>query len=214
VRVVLASASPIRLKVLQGAGLLPEVVVSGVDESGFTAQTPDELVTTLAIAKAQAVADRPESADALVIGCDSSLVLDGAALGKPGTPERATARWLAMRGRSGVLVTGHCLIDVATQRELSAAARTTVHFADISDAEISAYVATGEPLQVAGAFTIEGYGGAFVSSIEGDHSNVLGISLPLLREMTAELGIAWTDLWARPTEGTEPGRGCRGLAGP
>jgi nucleoside triphosphate pyrophosphatase len=196
VRVVLASASPIRLKVLRSAGLRPEVVVSGVDESAYDATTPEELATLLATAKAWAVAGRSESADALVIGCDSLLVLDGEALGKPGTAKNATARWKSMRGRSGVLVTGHCLIDVAEGREAQAAARTTVHFADISDEEIAAYVATGEPLQVAGAFTIEGYGGAFVSAIEGDHSNVLGISLPLLRQMTAGMGIAWTDLWA------------------
>jgi nucleoside triphosphate pyrophosphatase len=197
VRVVLASASPIRLKVLRSAGLRPQVVVSGVDESVYDAATSADLVTLLATTKARAVAGRPESAGALVIGCDSLLELDGEALGKPGTAEKASARWQSMRGRSGVLVTGHCLVDVAAGREVQATARTTVHFADISDAEIATYVATGEPLQVAGAFTIEGYGGAFVTAIEGDHSNVLGISLPLLRTMTSELGIAWTDLWER-----------------
>jgi septum formation protein len=180
---------------LRSAGLRPEVVVSGVDESAYDATTPEELATLLATAKARAVAGRSKSADALVIGCDSLLVLDAEALGKPGTAQNATARWKSMRGRSGVLVTGHCLIDVPEGREALAAARTTVHFADISDEEIAAYVATGEPLQVAGAFTIEGYGGAFVSAIEGDHSNVLGISLPLLRQMTAGMGIAWTSLW-------------------
>ena len=195
-RVVLASASPIRRKILQQAGITPEVVVSGVDESAFRAESPDELAVSLATAKAQAVASKSELSDALVIGCDSLLVLDGQALGKPRTAEAASARWKQMRGRSGVLVTGHCVINVAAQRQVSATARTTVHFADVSDEEIDAYVATGEPLQVAGAFTIEGYGGAFVTAIEGDHSNVLGISLPLLRTMTAELGIAWTDLWA------------------
>jgi nucleoside triphosphate pyrophosphatase len=197
VRVVLASASPIRRKVLRSAGLRPEVVVSGVEESAYDAATCEELVTLLATTKARAVAGRPESAGALVIGCDSLLELDGEALGKPGSADKASARWQSMRGRSGVLMTGHCLIDVAAGREVQAAARTTVRFADISDAEIAAYVATGEPLQVAGAFTIEGYGGAFVTAIEGDHSNVLGISLPLLRSMAAELGLAWTDLWVR-----------------
>jgi nucleoside triphosphate pyrophosphatase len=196
VRVVLASASPIRLNVLRTAGLRPQVIVSDVDETTYAAETPKELVTKLAVAKAQAVAAWPDAADALVIGCDSMLVLDGRALGKPKTPDNAAARWQRMRGRSGVLVTGHCVIDGAAGRETHAAASTAVHFADISDAEIAAYVATGEPLQVAGAFTIEGYGGAFVTAIEGDHSNVLGISLPLLRTMTAELGIAWTSLWA------------------
>jgi septum formation protein len=197
-RVVLASASPIRLKVLQGAGLRPDVVVSGVDESAYDATTPEELVATLATAKARAVADQLTPVPALVIGCDSMLVFDGQLLGKPGTPQRATDRWHRMRGRSGVLTTGHCLIDAASRRELKATASTTVHFADISDREIAAYVDTGEPLQVAGAFTVEGYGGAFVTAIEGDHSNVLGVSLPLLRTMTAELGIDWTDLWAMP----------------
>ncbi len=196
-RVVLASASGIRRTLLEGAGLRPEVVVSGVDESAYSEKSPDDLVTALASAKATAVAARDDCRNALVIGCDSLLVLDGTALGKPGTAARATARWRSMRGRSGVLVTGHCVIDAAAGRRVSAAARTTVHFANVSDAEIEAYVATGEPLQVAGAFTIERYGGAFVTAIEGDHSNVLGISLPLLRTMTAELGIAWTDLWDR-----------------
>jgi nucleoside triphosphate pyrophosphatase len=195
VRVVLASASPIRLTVLQNAGVHPEVIVSGVDEAAFTADTPEELVTLLATAKARAVAEQLERVDTLVIGCDSMLVLDGEALGKPGTAENAAGRWRRMRGRSGVLVTGHCLIDIGSAREVTAAASTGVRFADISDAEIAAYVATGEPLQVAGAFTIEGYGAAFVTAIEGDHSNVLGVSVPLLRTMTAELGVAWTDLW-------------------
>jgi septum formation protein len=195
VRVVLASASPIRRKLLESAGLRPEVIVSGVDEAAYWADSPDSLATTLAEAKAGAVATRVDCRDALVIGCDSLLVLDGTALGKPGTADRARERWTAMRGRSGVLVTGHCLIDSRSGRRLSAAARTTVYFADISDAEIDAYVSTGEPLHVAGAFTIEGYGGAFVTAIEGDHSNVLGISLPLLRRMTAQLAIDWTALW-------------------
>ncbi len=194
-RVVLASASPIRRKILQQAGITPEVVVSGIDESAFTAGSPDELAVTLAVAKAQAVASKAEFSDALVIGCDSLLVLDGQALGKPGSAEVASARWRQMRGGCGVLVTGHCVIDVAAQRQVSAAARTTVHFADISNEEIDEYVATGEPLHVAGAFTIDGLGGAFVTGIEGDHHNVVGISLPLLRTMLAELGVAWTDLW-------------------
>jgi septum formation protein len=195
-RVVLASASPIRLHLLRGAGLRPEVVVSGVDESAFSAADPHALVSSLAAAKARAVAGQPQAGGALVIGCDSMLVLGGATLGKPGTAAKARERWRQMRGQSGVLVTGHCLIDVDPGREVTAAARTTVHFADLSDDEIDAYVATGEPLQVAGAFTIEGYGGAFVTSIEGGHSNVLGISLPLLREMAAELGYRWPDLWS------------------
>lgn len=133
---------------------------------------------------------------ALVLGCDSVLELDGEALGKPRDEEEARARWRAMRGRSGVLHSGHCLRDVASDRVAAATASTTVHFAEVSDAEIDAYVATGEPLHVAGAFTIDGFGGAFVTGIEGDHHNVVGVSLPLLRELVLELGHAWPDLWA------------------
>jgi septum formation protein len=131
-----------------------------------------------------------------VLGCDSVLELDGQALGKPGDPDEAVRRWRDMRGRSGVLHTGHCLRDTTTGRDATGTGSTVVHFADVTDEEIAAYVATGEPLQVAGAFTVDGLGGAFVSRIEGDHHNVVGLSLPLLRELLAELGHAWTDLWS------------------
>jgi septum formation protein len=124
------------------------------------------------------------------------LELGGAALGKPGDADEAAARWRDMRGRSGVLHTGHALRDTASGHVASATASTTVHFADVSDDEIAAYVATGEPLHVAGAFTIDGLGGAFVTGIEGDHHNVVGVSLPLVRELVAELGRSWVDLWA------------------
>jgi len=134
--------------------------------------------------------------ETLVLGCDSVLELGGQALGKPADAEEATARWSAMRGRSGVLHTGHCLRDLSSGHVAAATASTTVHFADLTDAEIAAYVATGEPLNVAGAFTVDGLGGAFVTGIEGDHHNVVGLSLPLLRELVAELGHVWTDLWA------------------
>jgi septum formation protein len=130
-----------------------------------------------------------------VVGCDSVLELDGEVHGKPGTAEAATARWRAMRGRSGTLHTGHCVVDTGSGRSVSRAARTVVHFADIGDEEIAAYVATGEPLAVAGAFTIDGLGGAYVEGIEGDPHTVVGISLPLLRTMLAELGVAWHALW-------------------
>jgi septum formation protein len=132
----------------------------------------------------------------VVLGCDSVLDLDGQALGKPGAPDEAVRRWRAMRGRSGVLHTGHCLRDTATGNVAAATASTTVHFADVTDAEITAYVATGEPLHVAGAFTVDGLGGAFVTGIEGDHHNVVGLSLPLVRDLMAELGRSWTDLWS------------------
>jgi septum formation protein len=194
---VLASASPARRTTLRAAGLDPIVIVSGVDESQLVDLPPAELALQLAELKCAAVAGRDEvPADALVLGCDSVLELDGEALGKPLDEEDARARWRAMRGRSGVLHSGHCLRDAASGRVAAATGSTTVHFADVSDAEIDAYVATGEPLHVAGAFTIDGIGGAFVTGLEGDHHNVVGLSLPLLRELVLELGHAWPDLWA------------------
>jgi septum formation protein len=190
---VLASASPARLRTLRSAGVDPEVVVSGVDESTVTGP-PADVALTLAVRKAIAVAaGRPA---ALVLGCDSVLDLDGEAHGKPRDAAEATARWHRMRGRSGVLRTGHCLVDGPTGRQAAAVASTTVHFADLDDAEIAAYVATGEPLHVAGAFTVDGLGGAFVEGIEGDHHNVVGLSLPLLRRLLDDVGRRWTDLWS------------------
>lgn len=194
-RLVLASASPARLSTLQRAGVDPEVVVSGVDESQLDRLAPYELAGGLARLKAEAVAGLPTVGDALVLGCDSVLELDGQALGKPGTPDVAAQRWREMRGRSGVLHTGHCLVRASDGAVAEATASTTVHFADVSDAEIEAYVATGEPLHVAGAFTIDGLGGAFVERIEGDHHNVVGLSLPLARRLVADLGGSWTALW-------------------
>lgn len=193
---VLASASPARRALLRQAGLAFEVIVSGVDEDALSADTPAELARILAEAKAGAVAALPEAAGALVVGCDSVLELDGQALGKPADAEEATARWKSMRGRSGVLRTGHCLIDTATGRRTSATASTTVHFGEPTDAEIAAYVASGEPLHVAGAFTLDGRSAPFVDGIEGDSGNVIGLSLPLLRRLLAELGVSITDLWA------------------
>ncbi|MFI9581159.1 Maf family protein [Streptomyces sp. NPDC052236] len=195
-RLVLASASPARLALLRQAGLAPEVIVSGVDEDALSAPSPAALALLLAEAKAAAVAGRPEAAGALVIGCDSVLELDGEALGKPADAEEATSRWKAMRGRTGILRTGHCVTDTATGRSASATASTTVHFGDPTDAEIAAYVASGEPLHVAGAFTLDGRSAPFIDSIEGDHGNVIGLSLPLLRRLLAELGHSITDLWA------------------
>ncbi|MEU0086463.1 nucleoside triphosphate pyrophosphatase [Streptomyces sp. NPDC006274] len=195
-RLVLASASPARLNLLRQAGLAPEVIVSGVDEDALTAPTPSELALVLAEAKAAAVAARPDAAGALLIGCDSVLELDGEALGKPADAEEATARWKAMRGRAGVLRTGHCVIDTATGRRASATASTTVRFGEPSDAEVAAYVASGEPLHVAGAFTLDGRSAPFIDGIDGDPGNVIGLSLPLLRRLLAELGFSITDLWA------------------
>ncbi|MBA3529526.1 MAG: septum formation inhibitor Maf [Propionibacteriaceae bacterium] len=207
-RLVLASASPARLATLRQAGLRPEVIVSGVDETLIAGLTAAEQACQLAVLKAQAVAERlahqPRPAHrtdrdvTVVVGCDSLLELDGRAYGKPGTAALAEERWRLMRGKSAILHTGHHLM---VMRENSVTARTcgaatTVHFANLSDAEIKAYVATGEPLAVAGAFTVDGLGGPFVTRLEGDYHNVVGISLPLLRRLLADLGVRWIDLWA------------------
>lgn len=199
-RLVLASASPARLATLQRAGVEPVVIVSGVDEDQLAGLPPAELALQLAELKCAAVAGLPDLAErapdaGLVLGCDSVFELDGKALGKPADTEDALARHREMTGRSGVLHTGHAMTDVATGRTVAAVASTIVHFADFTEAESRAYVATGEPLHVAGAFTIDGLGGPFVKGIEGDHHNVVGVSLPLLRELIAELGHSWTDLW-------------------
>jgi septum formation protein len=209
-KLVLASASPARLSLLRAAGFDPEVHVSGVDESVVRTDDPAELSVTLARLKAQAVATSlaargpqdGEKADGagdgrvLVLGCDSVLAFDGQVLGKPHDPAVATARWKAMRGRQGVLHTGHHLLDLRTGKSAEEVGKTVVHFADVSDDEIAAYVGSGEPLQVAGAFTIDGLGGAFVERIEGDHGNVVGLSLPLLRRLLRSFDLTVSQLWA------------------
>jgi septum formation protein len=193
-RFVLASASPARLKTLRAAGIEPEVIVSGVDEDDITAENPGELARLLATLKARAVVANLTD-HATVLGCDSVLEFDGEPYGKPETPDIARERWRMMRGRSGVLHTGHCLIDTAGKQELRELSSTKVEFADLTDEEIDAYVATGEPLVVAGAFTVDGLGGPFVTAIEGDYHNVVGLSLPLLRRMLIEVGMSWPELW-------------------
>ena len=195
-RLVLASASPARRALLKAAGIDADVVVSGVDESIVDAEDAYTLSLALARMKARTVAGRMAAEPGvLILGCDSVLAFDGQILGKPGDASEAVKRWQLMRGRSGVLHTGHHLTDLVGGQQAEEVGTTVVHFADVSDAEIEAYVATKEPLQVAGAFTIDGRGGAFVERIEGDPSNVIGLSLPLLRRLLAELNISITDLW-------------------
>jgi septum formation protein len=193
-RLVLASASPARLRTLQAAGLRPDVIVSGVDEDGVEADNIAELALKLARLKAVAVAAHQPRA--LVIGCDSVLEFDGEVLGKPADRAEAVERWHRMRGHSGVLHTGHCVIDTHREVWLGRTAATQVRFASLTDDEIEAYVDTGEPLHVAGAFTIDGIGSAYVSGISGDPHNVVGISVPLLRLMFDELGFVWHEFWA------------------
>lgn len=202
-RVVLASASPGRLATLRSAGIEPRVVVSGVDEDAVLAAATAQhgaltaADTALLLARAKSEAVRVE--DELVLGCDSVLELNGWTHGKPADADEARRRWLAMSGSSGVLHTGHWVVDRrrdGTRGSVGAVGSTTIHFAELTGEEIEAYIATGEPLRVAGAFAIDGLGGAFVRAIEGDHHNVVGLSLPLVRVLLADLGVAWHTLWA------------------
>jgi len=197
-RLVLASRSPARLALLRQAGLAPEVVVSGVDESAVTAPRVPELVALLATAKARAVAEQTD--DALVIGADSLLEFRGEPLGKPADAAEARLRWLRMGGRSGTLHTGQAVLDVRDGRISTrdvAVSSTVVHFATPTPEELEAYLGSGEPLHVAGAFTLDGLGAPFVRRVEGDPSGVVGLSLPLLRTQLARLGVPITDLWSR-----------------
>jgi septum formation protein len=197
-RLVLASASPARLALLRQAGLAPEVEVSDVDESTVSAPRVAEQVALLASAKAADVAKRAQ--DALVIGADSLLEFKGEPLGKPADAAEARQRWRRMSGRSGVLHTGQALFDVQDGVEVHrdvAVASTVVHFASPTDAELEAYLATGEPLAVAGAFTLDGLGAPFVRRVEGDPAAVVGLSLTVLRQQLAKRGLAITDLWKR-----------------
>ncbi|WP_309238242.1 Maf family protein [Actinoplanes aureus] len=197
-RLVLASASPARRALLTGAGIDAEVIVSGVDESVVDADDAYTMSLALARMKARTVAAQlPADPGVLVLGCDSVLAFEEEVFGKPADAEEATKRWMAMRGKSGVLHTGHHLTGLVSGLQAEAVGTTVVHFADVSDTEIESYVASGEPLQVAGAFTLDGRGGAFVERIEGDPGNVIGLSLPLLRNLLAEMGVPITALWRR-----------------
>lgn len=200
VRLVLASASPARRRSLQAAGIDAEVAVSGVDESVLGELAAPQLCLALAQLKAKTVAKawEPVGDRVLVLGGDSVLEFDGEVMGKPADAAEAVARWHRMRGHRGVLHTGHAVVDTGSGRTVAAAAGTTVWFAQVSDAEIDAYVATGEPLAVAGAFTIDGLGAPFVERVEGDPGTVIGLSLPLLRRLLADLEVPITSLW-RPT---------------
>jgi len=190
---ILASASPARLRLLRDAGIEPVVMVSGVDEDEVVLDDVSELVAELARRKASAVAALVDAG--LVLGADSLFDLDGVAAGKPVDPADAVARLRSMRGREGVLRTGHCLIDTGTGRRAEGVASTIVRFGQPSDAEIDAYVATGEPMHVAGGVTIDGRSAPFIDGVDGDHTNVIGLSLPLLRSLLAELDVEITSLW-------------------
>ena len=208
-RLVLASSSPARLSLLRAGGIEPITISPGVDEDAVAAraqsmgliQSSQDLVLILAKAKAEAVVAHPDAQNAIIIGCDSALEFQGQTLGKPHEPEVAIARWQALRGNSGTLHSGHWLIDNRTAVAMPPATGKTssagVFFANLSDQEIAAYVATEEPLKVAGAFTVDGLGGAFITKIEGDTHTVIGLSLTTLRDLSAVLGVEYTSYWNR-----------------
>lgn len=193
-RLVLASASPVRERVLREAGFAPEVIVSGVAEDDVVGPTAD-VARTLAERKARVVADGLHGEPAIVLGCDTVLDVDGETRGKPPSLEVARQWWSSVAGRSAVLHSGLCVLDTESERCASGVASTVVHYGCPSEREIDAYLATGEPLAVAGAFTIDGYAAPFVDRIDGDHAAVLGLSLPLLRGLLREIDIEITDLW-------------------
>lgn len=194
-RIILASASSSRLRLLESAGLSISVMVSHVDEETdfFNALSPADMVIALAITKAHTVREQIDF-PAIIIGCDSTFEFEGQSLGKPGTPEIAVERAKRVQGNSGLLHTGHCLIDTAKDREISSIVTTKVSFDSMSDDEINDYVASGEPLHVAGGFTLDGYSSPFIPNIEGDYTNVVGISMPFIRKALAQLGYSWPEV--------------------
>ena len=191
-RIVLASQSTSRLRLLEGAGLSPLVKVSHVDEETdfFSAMTPADMVIALAVTKAHTVREQIDF-PAIIIGCDSTFDVDGVSFGKPGSPEIARERALAISGRSGLLHTGHCVIDTEQGREIVDRVTTKVTFSNMSSDEIDDYIASEEPLHVAGGFTLDGFGSPFIPVIEGDYTNVVGISMPFLRSAMKQLGYSW-----------------------
>jgi len=195
--IILASASSSRRRLLESAGLTPTIMVSHVDEESefFNALSPADMVIALAITKAHTIREQIDF-PAIIIGCDSTFEFDGQSLGKPETPEIAIERAKRVQGNSGLLHTGHCLIDTTKDREISSIVTTKVSFDSMSDAEINDYVASGEPLHVAGGFTLDGFSSPFIPSIEGDYTNVVGISMPFIRKAFAALGYSWPEVKA------------------
>jgi len=194
-RIVLASQSASRRRLLESAGLSPTIMVSDVDEETefFNAMTPEDMVIALAITKAHTIREQVDF-PAIIIGCDSTFEFEGKSLGKPGFVNIAKERAQRVRGKSGYLHTGHCVIDTSQGREISDRITTKVTFADMSDAEIDDYIDSGEPLHVAGGFTLDGFSSPFIPSIEGDYTNVVGISMPFLRSAMNQLGYSWPEV--------------------
>ena len=193
-KIVLASQSTSRRRLLEGAGLKPTIIVSNVDEETefFNAMTPADMVIALAVTKAHTVREQIDY-PALIIGCDSTFDVDGVSFGKPGTPDVARERAKAISGRSGLLHTGHCIIDTAQGREIADRVTTKVTFSEMTDQEIDDYIDSEEPLHVAGGFTLDGFSSPFIPSIEGDYTNVVGISMPFVRKAFANLGYSWPE---------------------
>ena len=194
-KIVLASQSASRRRLLEGAGLAPTVIVSNVDEETdfFNSMEPADMVIALAVTKAHTVRELIDY-PAVIIGCDSTFDVDGISFGKPGTPEVARERAKLISGRSGLLHTGHCVIDTAQGREIADRVTTKVTFSEMSETEIEDYIASGEPLQVAGGFTLDGFGSPFIPLIEGDYTNVVGLSMPFLRSAMSQLGYSWPEV--------------------
>ena len=194
-KIVLASQSSSRRRLLEGAGINPTIIVSNVDEETdfFNAMSPADMVIALAVTKAHTVREQIDY-PALIIGCDSTFDVDGVSFGKPGIPDIARERAKKISGRSGLLHTGHCIIDTAQGREIADRVTTKVTFSELTDHEIEDYIASGEPLQVAGGFTLDGFGSPFIPVIEGDYTNVVGLSMPFLRSAMSQLGYSWPEV--------------------